>query len=92
MCLWEGCESVRTSTQIYCAQHWTEYLRNYQEHKKVESFTDGVATCMRWLQEQHGNRWMTGKEAAQLLARLGQGETPERKQRRQLIESLKAGS
>ena len=90
-CLWEGCESVRTSTQIYCAKHWAEYLHGYHEHKTEESFTEGVATCMRWLQQQVGDRLLTGKQAAQLLARLGQHETPEHKQRRQLIESIKAG-
>jgi hypothetical protein len=91
-CLWEGCDNLRTSTQIYCAGHWAEYLRGYHEHKTEESFTEGVATCMLWLREQVGDRMLTGKQAAQLLARIGQQETPERKQRRQLIESMKAGS
>jgi hypothetical protein len=43
---------------------------------------------MRWLQEQIGDRSITGKQAAMYLARITDDETPEQAQRRQLIEGL----
>lgn len=87
---------MRLATRTYCDHHWAEYQRGYridEELKKsTAAFLDGVDACVRYLREQVGDRMTTGRQAAQLLARIGQGETPEQAQRRQLIESMKAGS
>jgi beta-phosphoglucomutase-like phosphatase (HAD superfamily) len=81
---------LRASSQIYCSRHWAEYQRDYHKERTTVAFLDGVDACVRLLREQIGDRSTTGRQAAQLLARLGAGEeSPEQMQRRQLIENLR---
>ena len=87
-CCWDSCEEPRAPSQIYCSTHWAEYQRNYHRERSTVAFLDGVDACVRLLREQIGDRPTTGRQAAQLLTRLGTEETPELTQRRQMIQNM----